>query len=243
MNPLLNGAILMLVLAGGHPAQMPPVSATIPLRYLDAKNVPALVKPTPGLQSIAVNFADGTVSVRGDTQAVKAVRADILALDVQPVSYRITASVTRYQVEADGRYSESVVMSPTVMTQNKNLARVSVTTVHNAQANAGPPEHTFSGYAVQFTPTRNVDGSVTLLAEVQELGEQGEIDRSGRNERHLALGETAHVVGMTDAADRALRRRVMQGDVVRDAGAYTGYYVQARIDRMNDRGEVVNLHP
>ena len=241
MNPFISSALLMFVMAGGQPAQSPPVAETILLHHLEAQKVPGLVQPVSGLQDITINYRNNSVLVRGDTQTVKAIKAQILALDVQPVNFRLIATVTRYRVAADGRYSETVVMSPTMMVFDKSSACMAVTTAANAQPGAAVSTAETSGFALSFKPTHNADGSITLLAEVQELGEQGEVVRSGRNERRVAPSETARVVGMTDGGDKAARRRAMKGEAIRNGGPLTGYYVQARADILDDRGRLEAL--
>jgi len=133
----------------------------------------------------------------------------------QTAAYRIEMRLVRYQVDAQGKVTESVVTTPTVLDKDNSAATV---TVMQGE----------SGYTLLVTPHHETDGTVMMTVEVRELGEQGEVVRSGKNVRSIKVGEAVHITGMTDATDKALRRAVMRGEIVTDHGAYTGYYVEVK---------------
>ena len=138
-----------------------------------------------------------------------------VAADAQTAAYRIEMRLVRYQVDAQGKVTETVVMTPSVFDKDNSAATVTV-------------KQEESGYTLLVTPRHDTDSSVMMNVEVRELGEQGEVVRSGKNVRSVKLGEAVHITGMTDATDKALRRAVMRGEIVTDRGAYSGYYVEVK---------------
>lgn len=76
------------------------------------------------------------------------------------------------------------------------------------------------------TPEPGGDKAVTVTAQVLELGEQGEVISAGKNVLSVPFGQATRVTGLTEAADKPLRRAVQQGEIVTDRGAYTGCYVE-----------------
>lgn len=212
MKCLVLGATL-LTLAAAVYGQSVDVTENIPLRFLDARMVPTTIKTSSGLHLLTLNIADNSLTVRGTHKAVTAFKTDLRAADVQKVNYCLKMRLVRFQADAAGHVEETVAAKPTVMTLDKMTATIAVT-------------QETGGYAVEVTPRHDSEGTVMLTAEVRELGEQGEVVRSGRNEYRATLGKTARVTGMTDATDKDLRRATLKGQVVRDKGAYTGYYLE-----------------
>lgn len=138
-----------------------------------------------------------------------------VAVAAQTATYHIEMRLVRYQVDAQGKATETVVITPSVLQKDNSGATVTVIQGEG-------------GYTLLVTPHHDTDSTVMLNVEVRELGEQGEVVRSGKNVRSIKLGESVHITGMTDATDKALRRAVMRGEIVTDHGAYSGYYVEVK---------------
>ncbi|MCW3053633.1 MAG: Regulatory sensor-transducer, BlaR1/MecR1 family [Chthonomonadales bacterium] len=138
-----------------------------------------------------------------------------IAAAAQTATYHIEMRLVRYQVDAQGKVTETVVTTPSVLQKDNSGATV---TMMQGEG----------GYTLLVTPRHDTDSTVMLSLEVRELGEQGEVVHSGKNVRSIKLGEAVHITGMTDATDKALRRAVMRGEIVTDHGAYTGYYVEVK---------------
>lgn len=212
-RPLLT-AFVACALAPAAYGQEALVSETIPLRYITAQSVPGVVTKMQGVEQFTCNLKENSVTVRGSRKAVDTFKTELQAADVQAPTYRIAMRVVRYHVDEQGKRTDTVLFTPTILDLDKMAAECKI-----AQEGG-------SGYSVQITPRRETDKTVLLTVEVQELGEQGEVTRSGKNAQSVTLGETTRIVGMTDATDKALRRAVQRGEVVQNRGAYTGYYVE-----------------
>ncbi len=216
MKRILLGAVTVCLLTISQSAWCRTSSETILLQYMDAKNVPGHVKTVQGVDSLELNYKNNSVTVQGTDIAVASFKNELKTLDVQPYDFRLEEKLVHYKVEPDGKYKKSLILEPTLSTRDKNEARMSFTWGKQ-------------GYAIVMTPSRNADGSVTILAYVQQMGKQGEIVCSGRNKRQMSLGESARVVGMVEIADKNLRRHVMKGDVVHTHSGYQGFYVEVRL--------------
>jgi len=206
--PML-AALSLAPLAHGQGA---PVSETTPLSNIIAQEVPTFIKTAGGLDQLTINFHDNSVTARGSQAAVAAFEKELRAADVPYVQYQMVVRLVRYRVDSQGKYAEtSVEMVPTITTTDKVSATITM---------KSPGQ---DGHAMLVTPQSGADNTVT--AQVQELGEQGEIVSAGKNVR-VPLGKATRITGMTGAADRILRRAVQQGEIVTDRGAYTGCYVE-----------------
>ena len=206
--------LALLSLAPMAYGQATPVSETTVLQNIAARDIPTLIKSVSGLDQLTCNFHDNSVIATGAPAAVASFEKELHAADVQPAQFKLVMRLVRYHVDKQGKSAETVVSLPTLITTDKAAATISV-------------GHTgMDGYAVKATPEGTADKSVNLAIEVQELGEQGEVMESGKNTQIVPLGKTVHITGMTDAADKALRRAVQRGEVVTDHGEYTGYYLE-----------------
>ncbi len=215
MKRLLFAIAAALLLATAAYGDDTTVTETIRLRFLDAKSVPARVTTPHGIAQLTLNLNENSITVSGDRNAVTAFKTGLSAADVELMVFRVEMRLVRYHVDANGKVAETVLMTPRVMDLDGQAAMISV---KNAD----------SGYAIALTPHRDTDKTATLTVEVQELGEQGEVVRSGKNEQRVTLGRPTPVAGMTAATGKALRRAAQRGEVVTDQGAYTGYYVEAK---------------
>lgn len=189
---------------------------TIPLRFLDVKRVATTLPIPPGIERLTLDFRDNSVTVNGDQEAIQAFKREVHSADIEAMAYRLEMRLVRYHVDTQGRRAgETVVMAPRVMTLDKCQASIST-------------REGESGIAILITPSHETGNTVRLSVEVQELGEQGEVVRSGKNERSVPLGEATRITGMADSSDKALRRAVQKGDIVTDRGEYTGYYLEVK---------------
>ena len=203
-------AIMLSTAAHGYSTV---VTETIRLRYLDVKSVPTKVKPPRGIELLTLNLNDGSITVTGDRDAVTAYKADLRASDVQLTAYRLSMRLVRFHVGARGSFSESVVMTPTILDIDGCSSSISMKDGNCA-------------FAIALTPHRAAENTILLTVEVQQLGEQGEVVRSGKNEKRVPLGHSSRITGMTDSVILTLRRAAQRGEVVKDQGEYTGYYVE-----------------
>lgn len=212
----ISGVCAAIALVSVAYGQTPSVSETIPLKYVFAKDVLSVVNTTNGIEQITVDLNKNSVTVRGSRAAVAAFRAEVEKTDFLPILHIVKMRLVRYDVDSHGKFSESVVSSPIVSDMDGKPATVSTL-------------HDLSGYTITVTPTKNADQTVTLSVEVRELGDEGEIIQSGKNTRRIKTGEAVRVTGMTNAADKTVRRGVQRGEIITSRGiAYTGYYVEAQ---------------
>lgn len=215
MKRALLPMLAMLWLAPLAHGQGAPVSETTPLSNIVAQGVPMFIKTAGGLDQLTINFHDNSVTARGSQAAVAAFEKELRAADVPRVQYQMVMRLVRYRVDSQGKYAEtSVQMLPTITTTDGVPATIAINL-------AGQ-----DGYAMLVTPEPGGDKAVTVTAQVQELGEQGEVISAGRNVLRVPFGKATRITGLTGAADRVLRRAVQQGEVVTDRGAYTGCYVE-----------------
>ncbi len=212
-RPLLS-ALAVFALAPVAYGQGATVSETIALRNILARDVPTSVKSASGLDQLTCDFHANSVTARGSQDAVAAFEKELQAADRPRTQYRMALRLVRCHVDQQGKYAESVDEAPTI-TDTDNVPAVVSFTV---------PGH--DGYALTVTPQGSAAGQVSLTVQVQELGEQGEVMSEGKNARLVPLGKTARITGMTEAADKPLRRAVQRGEIVTDRGEYTGCYVE-----------------
>ncbi len=132
------------------------------------------------------------------------------------VNYRMALRLVQYHVGQKGECVETVVTAPAITTVDGCAATTTVL---------------FSpgGYSIQATPCKVNDKTVKMTAEVKALGEKGETVCFGKNMRTIKLGQTIRIVGMTEAPDKRIRNVAQQGAIVRNAGEYTGYYLDAKV--------------
>ena len=193
-------------------------SETIRLRHIGPDNVTEAVKTRQGIEQIVLNYADNSVTVRGNERALAKFKTDLQLADVEAPSYWVEMHVVRVHVDAMGKHVETIVMAPTVSTISHVPASCTQTT-------------NLSGYSVLITASQNPDKTVSVTSEVRELGSDGDIVSSGKNTRNIKPGETTRTVGMTDATDKALRRAVHHGEIAINRGEYTGYYLDVKVEQ------------
>ncbi len=212
----IAGAVAALAVVSVAQGQTPPVSATIPLKYLEARAVPATVKTVEGIDQVTIHNRDNSITVRGSQAAVAAYRAEVEKTDVPPIMHIVKMRLVRYDVDTHGKVSERVEQAPIVSGMDGKPATLSTF-------------RDLSGFILTVTPTQNTDKTVTLAVEVREQGDAGEIVQSGKSTRIVKVGEAVRVTGMTTATAPALRRAAQRGEIVTNSGvAYSGYYVEVQ---------------
>lgn len=182
MRTLLVATTVCLGLAAEQPVAAEPVSVAIPLHFVDPMTVLSRLPSTDCAELILINLANNTLTERPDGRAVAAFNAEAVALHAQPLIYHLKARLVHYRAGVRGQCSEGVAMSPTVITADKTQARITL----SGQA---------GGFALLLTPSRDFGRGLTLLVEVEELGNQGEVVRSGTNTVHIAPGRRVRAVG------------------------------------------------
>lgn len=199
-------------------------SETFRLQYVAPEKVIEVLKKRQGIEQLTLNYTENSVSARGDEKAMRKFKADLQALDIQPTFYWVKMRLSRFNMDARGRQTETVVMSP------------STSTIDNAPVSFSQLQDE-SGFSVFVTVSQNTDKSMTLSSEVRELGNEGEIMSSGKNIRKVTLGELARTVGMTDSKDKEIRKAVHHGVIVKNSGEYNGYYLDVKIEMRSTPGK------
>jgi hypothetical protein len=212
MKTYLLAAVAALSLVSAAQGQETDTSQTIRLRYTDAKSITNAVKTIAGIDELTCDFKHNSITVRGSEKAVATYASQIRLADVLPTLYRVKARLVRCTVDKNGKSIETILQEPIVTGAAGQAAMISVIGVEG-------------GYSLEITPNTDSYQNVSLAVEVRELGEQGEVVKSGKTTRRIALGQTVRITGMTDATDKSLRRSVQQGQIVTGRGEYTGYYV------------------
>lgn len=212
----ISGVCAALTLVSAAYGQTPSVSETIPLRYLDARAVSAEVKAEDGIEQITVDLRKNSVTVRGSRASVAAFKTEMQKTDLFPALHAIIMRLVRYEVDSQGKVSES-------------LQSVSAVSATDGKPSMMSMLHDLSGYLITVTPTQSTDKTVTLAVEVREQGGEGEILQSGKNTRSVKRGQPVRVTGMTTSPDKALQRAAQHGEIVTNRGiAYTGYYLEVQ---------------
>ncbi len=193
------------------------MSETIPLRYLTAAGVSTMIKTVPGIDQLTFNRQDNSVTAHGSPKAIETLKAELHAADVPPVAYKIAMRLVRYAVDAQGQCVETVVMEPMILDMNKSPAMCAIGNMGN-------------NFLLAVTPRQAGGKTVQLTMEVQQRDDQGQTLLSGKNVRRVKLGESVRIVGMTNAADNAIHRAALRGEIVAHHGEYTGYYVKTTLD-------------
>jgi hypothetical protein len=95
MRRALLVAAAVLAMANTTQVRADVITETIPLRYLNAQNVPKALKTTRGIEQLTLNFNDNSIPVRGNDDAVVALKTELRSLDVQTTQFRLNVKLTR----------------------------------------------------------------------------------------------------------------------------------------------------
>jgi hypothetical protein len=86
-------------------------------------------------------------------------------------------------------------------------------------------------YRMSFTPRVNRDGTVTVSAELDEIGPNGTVRRTAQTVRRARQDTTQRLAGLTPSTDMLVRHAVEAGEVVADRGPYDAVYLDVTFQR------------
>lgn len=204
-------------------------SETIKIRYIGPYYLTDTIQHTyitysRLIEQVTITFRENSVTVTGNEKGIKDFKDYLAILDVEPIVYWTRIRLVRVHREASGKLTETVVMSasPSVLAPKRGIPATATEIVDP------------SGYSVSVTLTQNTDTSVTITSAVRQLGAEGEIVSSGKNTRKITSGDTVRTVGMTEEKDKELRRSVHRGEIVKNYGEYSGYYLDVKLEPRTD---------
>lgn len=202
---MASALIAAPVLAGG--------AVEIPLRYIGADTAYAVIKDTPGLDSMTVHLKTNTLSFSGTDEGIAAAKSFLALMDVPPGQATLSLRLVAYDRDAAGHIRETPMQTSVLTTADNRPASVDV--------DAGGTR-----YRVEITPRMWRDGSLTLVTGLEEIGPKGAARRSSQTVRRIRQDTPGRLAGLTASNDMLLRHAVEAGEVVPDRGPYTAVYLE-----------------
>jgi hypothetical protein len=208
-------SILAVVAVASHAAG----AVEVPIRYIPAETAYSVVKDTPGLDSVTIHLKDNSLSFTGTEDGIDAAKSFLALMDVPQAQVTISATLVRYDRDAAGKVTETVLQNPLVHAVNNIPAAV------QSSGEGGD-------YRMVFTPRVNRDGTVTVSTELAELGPNGAVGPTARTVRRLRPDTSGRLAGLTTSSDMLVRHAVEAGEMVLDRGPYTATYLDITFHRL-----------
>ncbi|HEY3265960.1 MAG TPA: hypothetical protein VGM37_03470 [Armatimonadota bacterium] len=187
------------------------------LRYIDAAGLQNRLKSHHELDGVVVSpTSNPEVILRGTEDQVARAKTAIAALDVPCAQYAIKVEVIHCVVDADGKAAERTILAPLL-----------------SLLDGVPAKMATGDLQMDVTPISNEDGTVTLDAEFRQQDSPDDIGRWAATSRRMALGKKERLLGLTDSPEKALRKAVRNGEIVRDRGAYVADYFDVTITKVD----------
>lgn len=216
--PLIATWLLLVFAAHGQETVR---SETIKLHYIGPYYLTdTMINYNYGIEQMTITLPENSVTVTGNEKGIRQFKDYLAILDVEPKVYRVRMRLARFHQDADGKQTEMVVMS----------SSLSVLATPSGVPQTATEITDPSGYFLSIALRQNTDKTVTITSAIRELGGEGEIVSSGKNRRGVAVGETVRAVGMTEEKDKVLRRAVHRGEILKEYGEYSGYYLDVKLE-------------
>jgi beta-lactamase regulating signal transducer with metallopeptidase domain len=177
--------------------------------YVDVKLVPAAIPHGPGPHvrpATLVRNARG--GLNGESQ-----------FGPGSTNYRLGMQLTKCEVTEAGRHTETILARPAVITQDGAPAAIEV-------------KDRGTGFRVDITPRSKRKNSVALQITLAVTPEGGSAPATNTTLRSVRLDKSTRILGAMVAGqaanDPTLRKKVQEGKLVTDRGAYTCYFLDVK---------------